>query len=643
MTSHPGPSSPSREAFLDSVLQLAPETEVLAGSGGEAYVLHLGQARRIEGLDAKDLRQLLEHVNGQRSVEEIVQTLAEHFREEDVLAVLRALVGRILHAMPCEGQSPPLAAEIRQLPRLFSQEPRRRCHQSHIRRVTVVGGGSAGFLAALALARKLPSLQVTVVESRKIPIIGVGEATTPLLPAFLHGTLGLDMAEFHRIVRPTWKLGIQFLWGQPAPHYFNYPFTAGRLEESSAYEGNINSYSLPSLLMNAERSPLLDLASGDVSFLPAPFAYHVDNHRFVSYLRQQAEKQGIRCLDRQVVEAIVEESDDPDGIRVSALATAEGDRLESDLWIDASGFRSILLGKALGSPFESFASSLFTDAALAANRPHGGHLKPHTTAETFDHGWFWTVPQRDSDHCGYVFSTAHTSPESAAVEMKRRYPDLEEPRLIRFRCGRREQMWKGNVVALGNAYGFVEPLESTALHMVIEALVLVIRHFPESAKEGPSRALLNRRLADHWDQLRGFLALHFKFNQRLDTPFWSDCRRSVELGTAAETVELYRERGLLSARHHLARFDSLWRDFGRDIVLLGQGVEAPGNRDHRDHRLLDEAAWRQLLARGQRLVGSALPQSQALELLDRDPRLLHQLQARAPWLQDAAVGGRENW
>ncbi|MCH9648744.1 MAG: tryptophan 7-halogenase [Deltaproteobacteria bacterium] len=615
----------------------------MAGANDEAYVLHLGQARRIEGLDAKDLRQLLAQVDGHRSVGEIVQALSERFQEEDVLQVLRALVGRILHAAACQGQPPPLAAELRELPRLFAQEPRRRCRQSHIRRVTVVGGGSAGFLAALALARKLPGLQITVVESKKIPIIGVGEATTPLLPAFLHGTLGLDMGEFHRIVRPTWKLGIQFLWGKPAPHYFNYPFTAGRLGESSAYEGDINSYSLPSLLMNADRSHLLDLAGGDHTFLPTPFAYHVDNHRFVSYLRQEAAKRGIRCLDRQVVDVLLEESDDPDGVRVSALATAEGDRLESDLWVDATGFRSILLGKALGSPFESFADSLFTDAALAANRPHGGHLKPHTTAETFDHGWFWTVPQRDSNHCGYVFSTAHTSPDEAVVEMRRRYPDLEDPRLIRFRCGRRQHLWKGNVVALGNAYGFVEPLESTALHMIIEALVLVIRHFPESAKEGRSRALLNQRLAEHWDQLRGFLALHFKFNHRLDTPFWQDCRRSVELGAAAETLELYRERGLLSDRHHLARFDSLWRDFGRDVVLLGQGIEPPKNHPSRDLRLMDEATWRNLLTRSQALVAAALPQEQALELLDRDPRLLHQLQARAPWLQDAVVGGRENW
>jgi len=198
---------------------------------------------------------------------------------------------------------------------------------TELRSVGVIGGGTAGYLTALALKRVFPQLKVTVVASSKIPVIGVGEATTPLLPKMLHNFLGLDVVEFYEKVRPTWKLGIKFVWGKPGDYYFNYPFEPGDLIESLAYEGHINGANHQSRLMSKDRTPILELPDGTWrSYLQyAPFAYHLENRRFVAYLAEQLPKFGIETLDRTVVDA-ERETDD----RIGNLICEEGDRLRYD-------------------------------------------------------------------------------------------------------------------------------------------------------------------------------------------------------------------------------------------------------------------------------------------------------------------------
>ncbi len=619
--------------FEDLVLRRLDGVE-LSDRGGTLGVRVEGRRLRFPGLVQADLEFLLGLVDSHRTVREVIAAAASRYAEAEVRQVLWQLCGVVL-----EPHLPPSVNldSARVTAQLDLGRPRR-SPGSEVRTVGVLGGGTAGLLAALGLRRKLPELEVTVVASSQIPVIGVGEATTPLMPAFLHGTLGLDPQELFERVRPVWKLGIRFDWGRPGSGHFNYPFQRGPLLEALHYSGDFNTYCPASLLMEADRSPLLDAGGGHYELLPAPFAYHLDNRPFVDYLQSVARRSGIRFIDRQVVEA----RPDTAGEGLAAVLTDAGEEFEFDLWIDASGFASRLLGEALGEPFDPWAGSLPTDAVLLGTVPgsFGGGMPPSafTTASTMRHGWRWRISLAAEDHIGYVFAQAMTTVAAAESELRAAVPGVGELRLLSFTSGRRRRAWRGNVFALGNAYGFVEPLESTALHMVLVAVTTLVRHFPRRLDEPAGRRLVNQYLGDFWDDLRWFLALHFRFNRRLDSPFWRHCRQHVEIGDAATALALFRESAPLSYRPHLLSFDSLWGDFGRDILLLGQGVEG-----HLLAPRMSRAEWRRRLGEARQLTERALPLPAALALLDQRPDILRRWARQAPWAQDQAVGGCVGW
>ena len=484
--------------------------------------------------------------------------------------------------------------------------------------VGIVGGGTAGYLTALALRRKLPGLEVTLIESSTVPVIGVGEATTPLMPQFLHVDLGLDIHELFREVAPTLKLGIRFSsWGAPEGA-FNYPFGPVHVLEPTVYDGDLRRCSPRSLLIEAGTVPLARASGERGSDLGVDLAYHLDNRRFVAYLRRRAKDFGVRAADATISEVEVA----PDG-SVTGLVADGGRRFAFDLYVDCTGFRALLLEKAMGSPFLSYGDSLFTDRALIASVPYAGRsrqIRPYTLAETFDAGWCWSTPQRDADHRGYVFSSAFSSPEDAEREMRRAHPGMGDARLIAFRAGRHRHFWRGNVVAMGNAYGFVEPLESTALHMLIRQIGLFAGAFPIRRGERGVAAALNRKVGAWWDYLRWFLALHYRYNRSLDTPFWRHCRRRTDVSGHGELIELYRERGPLSyqgaALAGVDVPDPLWGAEGVDVLLLGQGVPA-----RLPEPAVSRAEWQKRVALYQRLA-EGTPQAEALEILDREPELL---------------------
>ncbi|HEX5719698.1 MAG TPA: tryptophan halogenase family protein [Thermoanaerobaculia bacterium] len=499
---------------------------------------------------------------------------------------------------------------------------------SECRTVAILGGGTAGYLTALALRKVLPHLAVTLIESSEIPILGVGEATTPLLPAFLHGSLGLDVEELFRCVQPTWKLGIRFDWGPPGEECFNFPFDKGLLLDSRVHEGGINAASLGSLLMCSGRSPVFATAGRPPLLWPGPFAYHLENRRFVRYLQEQAAAAGIRHVDRRIVDAKIA----PDGETIEHLVTPEGERLAFDLFVDCSGFSSFLLERSLGSPFVSFRGSLFTDTAITGVIPRGKRLLPYTLARTMRHGWCWRIPLPEEEHVGYVFSSAHCDAQEALSELRAEYPEVGDSRVVPFRAGRHEEFWKGNVVAIGNSYGFVEPLESTSLHMICLQIALLIEHFPVYRDEPQARRYANQYMSSVWDALRWFLAIHFKYNRRMATPFWLDCQEQVDVSGAAGIIATFRERGPLSYRNQLSVHDSLWGDYGYDVLLLGQDV--PGRRVA---PRLKRDEWTRLLARARSLAERALPVDEALALCSRHPGLLNGFAAEAPWMQASAL------
>lgn len=357
-----------------------------------------------------------------------------------------------------------------------------------VRTVGVIGGGTAGYLTALALKAKRPWLEVTLVESSTVPIIGVGEATVPLMVTFLHHYLGIDPMDLYREVQPTWKLGIKFEWG-PNPDGFMAPFdwaanSVGVLG-SLAEQGDINAFTLQSLLMMADRTPVFGPDDAPISLMKYPaFAYHLDNERFVRFLTSLARSRGVGHIDAKIAEVVL---GGPEW--VDHLLTTDGRRLSFDFYVDCSGFRSLLLGKAMDTPFHSYADSLFTDSAVTGNTEHGGHIKPYTTATTMNSGWCWTIPTRESDHHGYVYSSAAISDEEAAEELARRFPGITAPRQVRFRVGRHDQAWRGNTMAIGNSYGFVEPLESSGLLMITQGILALVTSLPASWSDpvGPGR------------------------------------------------------------------------------------------------------------------------------------------------------------
>ncbi|WP_404790471.1 FAD-dependent oxidoreductase [Altericista sp. CCNU0014] len=492
------------------------------------------------------------------------------------------------------------------------------------RTVGILGGGTAGYLTALTLRALRPELEVTLIESSDIPIIGVGEATTPELVRWLHSPrfLNRDIGEFFRQVQPTWKLGIKFAWGSPGDDFFTFPFQRGRLLESQLYESTLNQQSLGSLLMSGDRTPIFDDGTGDrQSWLHLMrWAYHLDNQRFVRYLQKSAAEVGVKYIDAKVADVLRA----PDGETVETLITEDGQRLSYDLYVDCSGFRSVLMGKALGSPFVSYGDTLFTDRAITATVPHNGTIKPYTLAETMDSGWCWNIPFADTDHRGYVYSSAFMSEDAAIAEMQAKNPGMGEPHFVKFRSGRHEHFWKGNVVAIGNSYAFVEPLESTALHAIVLELDLLATHFPASRHDRSLQPILNRKMNERWDALRWFLGIHYRFNRRLDTPFWKAANHEANISGAEMKVARFQDRAPLSYQNSLfytlvpPEFFS--DDHSFDTLLMGQQVPA-----RFANPTLDKANWERQISILRHMARQALPQHEALQWLQAErPDLLYE-------------------
>lgn len=490
-----------------------------------------------------------------------------------------------------------------------------------IKTIGVVGGGTAGYFAAIALKRAFPERSVTVIESSKIPVIGVGEATTPPLVPFLHDVLGIDVHRLVREVRPTWKLGIRFEWGRAT---FNYPFAWGHVHEAYAYDRDLARASLPGMLMQKRRVPIFEHEGRIVSLLDkVPFAYHLDNAPFVSFLQRHASTVGVERLDRTIVEAVPRERDG-----IDALRTEDGEQLAYDFYVDCSGFRSLILERTLGSPFQSYGDSLYCDTAIIASVPHVDDIHPYTRAETMNAGWCWAIPQVDEVHRGYVFASRWLSVEQAIDEMRVVNPGMSEIRgVIPFRSGRHREFCIGNVAAVGNSYGFVEPLESTALHMVILEVTRLVALL-DPANEGSVLAdpdELNSGIGAHWDYLRWFLALHYRFNHNRDTPFWRHCHTEVDVSGLAEQLAELERQGPLSSRSNRSLPDAIFGPGGFDVLALGQGARCADVTP-----AMSRESWDQLCRGNQELVDSAVGHRRALEIIEEQPAILDQLLS-GPW------------
>lgn len=507
------------------------------------------------------------------------------------------------------------------------------------RTIGVIGGGTAGYFAALAIKRQFPTVDVTVVESSAVPIIGVGEATTTLMPPFLHTQLGLDAAALFEAVKPTFKLGIKFEWGLPGDYFFTYPFGDADPIEAHAFDGDLRSQSLISLMMAEDRVPILRGPGGEVLSLLThlKFGYHLDNAPFVAFLAATAAQIGIHHVDMKI-DSVVPRA----GGGVDAVRAQDGREFRFDFFVDASGFRSLLLESTLGSPFLSYASTLFCDRAIVAAVPQRDRVRPYTTAETMDCGWCWRIPVRHEDHRGYVFSSAFLGEDGAIAEMRAKNPGMGEPWTVRFRSGRHRDFWLGNTVGVGNAYGFVEPLESTALHMVIVEIGYLLGGLEAMAADPQDRRTFpdfaNEAVGAHWDYLRWFLGVHYRFNRRIDTPFWNAARAEVDVSGLEAQIARFKSDGPWVAegdqRHEAG--DAVFGYGGLMMMLLGQQVDGPVAAPS-----VTPAAWAARVASQRAMVARALPQREALDALKKDPSMLRALTAmRTSWCRADAERAR---
>jgi tryptophan halogenase len=501
-----------------------------------------------------------------------------------------------------------------------------------VRNVAVVGGGSAGLMAALALKSRLPQLRVRVIRSRDIGIIGVGEGSTVPLTTFLHGFLKADYRMLLKIAQPTWKLGLKFKWG-PRPHFY-YPF--GPQMDFTPHELSRNIAFYCEDDMEDATAEMSMMAQGKAFYrgrdgrplLHGNIAYHIENEKFVEYLEAFASHLGIEFVEDTIEEVEVGEGG------VSGLLLRSGRTESADLYVDASGFVSLLLGRALREPFVSYKSSLLCDRAVVGGWDRTSEpVHPFTTSESMSAGWCWQIEHIGRINRGYVYSSAFISDADAELELRDRNPKVGPTRVVKFVSGRYDRGWVKNVVAIGNSSGFVEPLEATALSVIGTRSQLMAQILFDCDGEVAQHQvdLYNKHHARIWDSIRRFLACHYRFNPHPATAFWQHCHREVDLAGCEEVVEYYQRYGPSGLWGPL-QLDPLdvFGIHGYLTILVGQKV--PHQRRYTPPAA-ELAKWEQMKQRNRESARGAMTVMESLRALGAAPQ-----QAAASQPRPQAVG-----
>ena len=438
-------------------------------------------------------------------------------------------------------------------------------------RVVIAGGGTAGWLTAAALSRKMGALlHITLVESSNIPTIGVGEATIPPLRVF-HQLLGIDEAEFMRETSATFKLGIEFSdFGNKNETYLH---SFGQTGQSSwlaeflhfwregherGFAGEYGSYCLE--LEAAKANKFYTSAQST----PLNYAYHLDAGAYADYLKKLSLKSGVTHLVDHIESVSFDTSGD-----IHALNVAQHAPIEGDLFIDCTGFRARLIGEALDVGVEDWSKWLFCDRALAVQTELSPPLKPYTVATAHDAGWRWEIPLQHRMGNGFVYSSRFVSDEYAQQQFRTslRTAPLQELRCLQFHTGRRIRAWHKNCVAIGLSSGFVEPMESTSIHLIVMGITRLMQLFPSQDDTAMLREEYNSQTKSELERIRDFIILHYHVTKRTDTEFWNACREMTIPDSLAERIALFEEHG-----HAFQKSNELFRVDSWSQVMLGQGI-----------------------------------------------------------------------
>jgi tryptophan halogenase len=451
-----------------------------------------------------------------------------------------------------------------------------------IGRIVIVGGGTAGWMAAAALARFAADGQTTVelVESEAIGAVGVGEATIPPIRTF-NAMLGLDEAEMVRATGGTFKLGIEFEgWSGPGRSYMH-PFGGfgadidgvkfhqvwrrlhdlGRADPLGAYN----------ICETAARRGRFGPGDPRAPFTRLTWAFHFDAALYARYLRRWAEARGVRRREGRVIEV---RQNGATGF-IESVVLEDGGQVAGDLFIDCSGFQGLLIEQTLGAGFEDWSHWLPCDRAVAVPcARRDATITPFTRATAERAGWRWRIPLQHRIGNGYVYASAHISDDEAAATLMNSLegPAMAEPRHLRFTAGRRRRAWVKNCVALGLASGFLEPLESTSIHLIQAGITKLLALFPDMQFDPDDIDTYNRLTDRQIEHIRDFIILHYKANGRVGEPLWDACR-AMEVPEALERrMALFRRKGRFFREEEELFAEASWL-----AVMLGQDVTPEGH------------------------------------------------------------------
>jgi tryptophan halogenase len=446
-----------------------------------------------------------------------------------------------------------------------------------IRSVLIVGGGTAGWMTAAVLSKAFGrKLSIKLIESDEIGIVGVGEATIPMI-RLINNFLRIDENDFLRASQGTFKLGIEFNnWrriGDTYMHAFGdigmplglTPFLHYWLR--ARHEGSTSSlwdYSLNYQAAISNRFAPLEKV-GETALGGIKHAYHFDASLYARFLRTCAERLGVQRIEGKIVDVVL----NPENGFIEGVSLEGGEKYSADLFVDCSGFRALLIEGALKAGFIDWTHWLPCDRAVAAPCEHGDAIRPYTQATARDVGWQWRIPLQHRVGNGHVYSSAHVSDDDAARTLTSNLEGalIAEPRIIKFRTGARKKFWIRNCVAIGLSSGFLEPLESTSIHLIQSAVSRLVSMFPDRYFDEALIAEYNRQSHFEMERIRDFIILHYFANERTDTAFWEDCRSMVIPDSLSAKTELFKATGRIYRER-----EELFTEMGWQQVFLGQGV-----------------------------------------------------------------------
>ena len=459
-----------------------------------------------------------------------------------------------------------------------------------IRRIVIAGGGTAGWMVAAGLSKCLgKQCEIRLVESEEIGTVGVGEATIPTLH-FLHEILDLEEKEFIQATQATFKLGIHFEnWRTVGEHYFHSFGKTGKGHWTAGFQH---------FWLEARRRGLasdygdycLELrAAMDNRFALLPdnginYAYHFDATLYGHYLRRYADALGVQRLEGKIVQVHQAEGSGD----ITGLALDNGARVEGDFFIDCTGMRALLLGETLGVGYESWSHWLPCDSALAVQTASVGEPVPYTRSIAHPWGWQWRIPLQHRVGNGLVFSSRHISDDEAKAALLANVQGevLRPPRVIKFTPGQRDVVWKNNVVAIGLSSGFLEPLESTSIHLIQRGLTRLIELFPTDGIRQSDVDEYNAQAREQIEVIRDFIILHYHVTQRADSAFWRGCRDMEVPPLLAHRIQHFRDTARIMLRQGELFAENSWVQ-----VMMGQGIlpsaHHPITRNMDDRSLAD--------------------------------------------------------